>query len=62
MAGRAPFVHRLTKEQILAFKDAPPEAKLEWLEEANAFVGRFVGKRKRQRWSALVIKEGNPRV
>lgn len=50
-SGRArPFAHRLSRESLLQFKDAPAEAKLNWLEEALAFVNRFVSAEKRERW------------
>jgi hypothetical protein len=48
--GGKPFAHRLSREALLQFKDAPAEAKLKWLEEALAFVNRFVSAEKRERW------------
>lgn len=51
-----PFVHRLSKENLLQFKDASAEAKLQWLEEAQTFIRQFVGARKLERWQAFVRK------
>jgi hypothetical protein len=48
------FVHRLNPEQLTQLRDAPAEAKLQWLEEANAFVRQFVSARKLSRWKAFV--------
>ena len=53
-----PFVHRLNPEQLRQLRDAPAEAKLQWLEEANAFVRQFVGARKLSRWKAFVTGKG----
>jgi hypothetical protein len=54
-AKSKPFVHRLSKENLLQFKDASAEAKLQWLEEAKEFIGQFVGPRKLERWKAFVM-------
>lgn len=54
--GGRPFAHRLSPEALRQFKDAPAEAKLRWLEEANAFVNRFVSAEKRERWRRFVEK------
>ncbi|MDA8423600.1 MAG: hypothetical protein M0Z89_09740 [Nitrospiraceae bacterium] len=35
------------------FKDATPEAKLNWLEEANQFVNDFVSPQKLERWKKI---------
>lgn len=56
VAKSAPFVHRPSKENLLQFKDASAEAKLQWLEEAKTFIGQFVGARKLERWKAFVMK------
>jgi len=59
--GGRPFAHRLSREALLQFKDAPAEAKLNWLEEALAFVNRFVSAEKRERWRRFVEKDANVR-
>jgi hypothetical protein len=35
------------------FRDATPEAKLNWLEEASRFVYDFVSPEKRERWKKI---------
>ena len=52
-----PFVHRLTPEQLRQLRSAPAEAKLQWLEEANAFVRQFVSARKLSRWKTFVMRD-----
>ena len=47
---KKPFVFRPSKETLKHFKDASPEAKLNWLEEANRFVNDFVPPEKLVRW------------
>lgn len=54
--GGRPFAHRLSREALRQFKDAPAEVKLRWLEEAVAFVNRFVSAEKRERWKRYVEK------
>ena len=53
-----PFVHRLNSEHLRQLRDAPAGAKLQWLEEANAFVRQFVSARKLSRWKAFVTGKG----
>ncbi len=48
------FVHWVSRENLVRFKDASAEAKLQWLEEANEFVNTFVSPRKRQLWQQLL--------
>jgi hypothetical protein len=36
------YSHRLSKEKLREFLDSSPEAKLEWLEEANRFINEFL--------------------
>jgi hypothetical protein len=55
---RKPFAHRLTRGVLWQFKDASPEAKLRWLEEANAFVNQFVSREKQERWARFVAGAG----
>jgi len=50
---KKPFVFRPSTESIQQFKDASPEAKLNWLEEANKFVNDFVSPSKRERWKKI---------
>lgn len=54
--GGKPFAHRLSREALRQFRDAPAEEKLRWLEEAAAFVNRFVSAEKRERWRRFVEK------
>jgi len=50
---KKPFVFRPSQETLKQFKDASPEAKLNWLEEANQFVNDFVSPRKLERWKKI---------
>ncbi|MCK9419349.1 MAG: hypothetical protein M0R70_08230 [Nitrospirae bacterium] len=50
---KKPFVFRPSQETIKYFKDASPEAKLNWLEEANRFVNDFVSPLKLERWKKI---------
>jgi hypothetical protein len=50
---KKPFVFRLSQETLKQFKDASPEAKLNWLEEANRFVNEFVSPQKLERWKKI---------
>lgn len=43
---KKPFAFRPSREALRQFKDASPEAKLNWLEEANRFVSDYVSPRK----------------
>jgi hypothetical protein len=47
------FVFRPSQEALKQFKDVSPEAKLNWLEEANRFVGDFVSPAKLERWKKI---------
>ena len=47
------FALRPSKEALKQFKDASPEAKLNWLEEANRFVNDFVSPQKLERWKKI---------
>jgi hypothetical protein len=40
-------------EALKQFKDVSPEAKLNWLEEANRFVNDFVSPEKLERWKRI---------
>lgn len=51
--SKKPFVFRPSPETLDHFKDAPPEAKLNWLEEANQFVRDFVSPEKLERWRKI---------
>ena len=50
---KKPFVFRPSQEALKQFKDASPEAKLNWLEEANRFVNDFVSPQKLERWKKI---------
>jgi len=50
---KKPFVFRPSTETLKQFKDATPEAKLNWLEEANRFVNEFVPPQKLERWRKI---------
>jgi len=50
---KKPFAFRPSKEALKQFKDATPEAKLNWLEEASRFVSVFVSPAKRERWKKI---------
>ena len=51
---KKPFVFRPSQEALKQFKDASPEAKLIWLEEANRFVSDFVSPSKLDKWKKIV--------
>jgi len=51
---KKPFAFRPSQEALNQFKDASPEAKLNWLEEANRFVNDFVSPEKLERWKKIV--------
>jgi hypothetical protein len=50
---KKPFVFRPSPETLKQFKDASPEAKLNWLEEANRFVNDFVPAQKLEKWKKI---------
>jgi hypothetical protein len=50
---KKPFVFQPAPETLNHFKDASPEAKLNWLEEANQFVNDFVSPEKLERWRKI---------
>lgn len=50
---KKPFAFRPSQEALDQFKDASPEAKLNWLEEANRFVNDFVSPEKLERWKKI---------
>lgn len=50
---KKPFAFRPSPEALKQFKDATPEAKLDWLEEANRFVHDFVSSEKLERWKKI---------
>ena len=50
---KKPFAFRPSQEALKQFKDASPEAKLNWLEEANRFVNDFVSPQKLERWKKI---------
>ena len=50
---KKPFTFRLSPSAVKQFKDASPEAKLNWLEDVNRFVQDFVPREKRERWRKI---------
>jgi hypothetical protein len=48
-----PFTFCPSPDAVQQFKDASPEAKLNWLEEANRFVQDFVPREKLERWRKI---------
>jgi hypothetical protein len=50
---KKPFAFRPSLAALRQFKDATPEAKLNWLEEASRFVNDFVSPSKRERWKKV---------
>jgi hypothetical protein len=50
---KKPFAFRPSRQALEYFRDASPEAKLNWLEEANRFVNDFVSPEKRERWKKI---------
>ncbi len=44
------FVHQITREQIKQFRCMSAMEKLQWLEDANKFVAKFLDISKRLRW------------
>lgn len=48
-----PSAFRPSLEALMQFKDASPEAKLNWLEDANRFVNDFVSPEKLERWKKI---------
>jgi len=48
-----PFVFHPSPETLKQFEDASPEAKLNWLEEANRFVNDFVPAKKLEKWKKI---------
>lgn len=50
---KKPFAFRPSPEALKEFKDAPAEAKLNWLEEARRFVLDFVSPQKLEKWKKI---------
>jgi hypothetical protein len=48
------YSHRLSKEKLRECLGFSPEAKLEWLEEANRFINEFLPSEKRKRWEEFI--------
>lgn len=53
-----PFVFRLTEDKLRECRDMTAEEKLRWLEEANAFVRKFVPPQRLERWARLRARGG----
>lgn len=51
--SKKPFAFQPSPETLKQFKDASPEAKLNWLEEASRFVRDFVPREKLERWKKI---------
>jgi hypothetical protein len=47
---REKFVHQITREQIKVFRCMSAKARLQWLEDANKFIAKFLDISKRVRW------------
>ncbi len=47
---REHFVHEITREKLEEFRFMSAEARLQWLEDANNFIHKFLKKEKRIRW------------
>jgi hypothetical protein len=47
------FAFRPSKDALRQFKNATPEEKLNWLEEASRFVNDFVSPAKQERWKKI---------
>lgn len=45
---RKGYTYYVTDEQIERYRRLTPEQKLNWLEEANAFINKFLPERSRQ--------------
>jgi hypothetical protein len=50
---KKPFAFRPSPEALRQFRDATPEEKLNWLEEASRFVNAFVSPEKQERWKKI---------
>jgi hypothetical protein len=50
---KKPFAFRPSTDALRQFKNATPEAKLNWLEEASRFVNDFVSPTKQERWKKI---------
>ena len=50
---KKPFAFRPSMDALRQFRNATPEAKLNWLEEANRFVNDFVSPSKLERWKKI---------
>lgn len=48
-----PFVFRLTEDKLRECRNMTAAEKLRWLEEANAFVRKFVPAERLERWARL---------
>jgi len=49
------FCYRFTRETLDRFKGMSAGMKLEWLEEANEFVNKFVSSSKRRYWEKIKL-------
>lgn len=54
---KKPFAFRPSPDTLRHFKDATPEEKLNWLEDASRFVNAFVSPEKRERWKKITGRE-----
>jgi len=55
-----PFVFRLTEDKLRECRNMTAEEKLRWLEEANAFVQKFVPADRLARWARLCGRDHVP--
>ena len=57
--SKGSFAFRPSPETLEQFRNASPEAKLNWLEEASRFVNDFVSPEKRERWKKIAGRTEN---
>jgi hypothetical protein len=50
---KKPFAFRPSTASLRQFRNATPEAKLNWLEEASRFVDTFVSPEKQKLWKKI---------
>lgn len=52
------FSFHLSREKIKEFKDISTEAKLNWLEDANNFINKFLSPENRKKWEKMISGGG----
>ena len=56
-SGQSAFAFHLTDEKLRECRDMTAEEKLRWLEEANAFVRKFVPVDRLAQWERLASRQ-----